>query len=297
MDLVWARVMVGGQDVGAGIVLAARSLVTAAQGVRDVAVGDADADLTVAIGDAPPVKAVLAERADAEGLALLTAAQPIGATVRLPLADSGRAGDGWSAPAAGLAGDVDAGGDVLELRTGAEQAGDGGPGGPVFARPDEDNRIIGILTERTPDGTAQKLTAAAIASVLDTFESLRSAHLLRTMLGAPKTAQQKTSAPKTTETTEPDSTASNSTVSNSTPSNSAVPDSTEEDSPAPESATPDSPAPDSAPTSPDPLRLLNNHGVIDPEVRGIHHLLVHSEVLHPAEAPAEGAAEPQGEVS
>lgn len=240
MSVVWGRIVVGGQDMGAGIVLAARSLLTTARCVRDVAVGAVDADLTVVIGDASPTTAVLRERVDAADLALLTLTDRVCATTRLPLASRCHPGDRWLAPArpdgsplvgevAGAMADVPspAGGLIRAIRLSVPADPDvRSADGPVF---DGNDRVIGLLAQPSPERTQTSepgtLFAAAIEGAIDQFESLRSSYLLRVLVcGADAT-------PATV------------------------------------------PKPRDADAIDTILRLLDRQGVIDPEVRAIHQVL------------------------
>lgn len=251
MSVVWGRIVVGGQDMGAGIVLGARSVLTAGSCVRVVADGDTAADLTVAIPDGPSSSAVVRERIETLDLALLALANPVCGTGHLPLAVRGRASDRWLAPTRPggqpLVGEVtaarveSAGGPLAAVRLRpdpadhgdqvADQVGDHGwPGMPVFVGPEEYNRVIGILIEQPdrsdPARAADTWHAAAIESAIDQFESLRSVNLLRTLIGGGEAGQQTVAKPRDTTPVE------------------AI------------------------------LRLLDRQGVIDPEVRAIHQVLV-----------------------
>jgi hypothetical protein len=203
-EFPWARIHRHGANRGGGIFLTSQLVVTAAHCLDGVRVGhEADA-VCVSLGHGTPIPAQLVERVDTNDLALLKLTQPIGLSARLPLVSPCRRGDEWFAPARPTTSDPELDGAVTATVPYTCVAGgliqavqlttqtplghyEGYSGGPVFLSPEDANKVIGLLIEQypdriDPDRATNTLFAAAIQGVMEQFDSLRSAYLIRTLM-------------------------------------------------------------------------------------------------------------------
>jgi hypothetical protein len=176
-------------------------MVTAAHCVDGLEIGHGPDILAVSLGHGAPIPAKLVERADSWDLALIKLSRPMGNMVRFPWASRCSRGDGWFAPSRPTQSDPELdghvtgqftyecfAGDVIEAIQLTTQAGlgnyEGYSGGPVFLLPEDSNRVIGILIEQYPDRVdtdraGGTLFAAAIEGVIEQFDRLSTAYLLR----------------------------------------------------------------------------------------------------------------------
>lgn len=203
-EFPWARIHRHGANRGGGIFLTSQLVVTAAHCLDGVRVGHEVDAVCVSLGHGTPVPAQLVECVETNDLALLKLTQPIGLSARLPLVSPCRRGDVWFAPARPTMSDPELDGSVtatvpytcaaggliqaVQLTTQAQLGHyEGYSGGPVFLSPEEANKVIGLLIEQypdriDPDRVTNTLFAAAIQGVMEQFDALRSAYLLRTLV-------------------------------------------------------------------------------------------------------------------